>query len=207
MVWFTVVTADVIGSRAGAPIDRNLKERLRSMRDAALLTSFDLSRGDEIQALCRGALESPGLIRRLRQTCRPHGLRVAIGIGAVEDGLGSASSWAMNGPAFHKARTALDELQKERRPATRVLSGHALYDEVVNTLFQLVDAFAARWTAAQWEAIHAYEALGTYKAAAAALGVAPQNIAKRCQAAHWPAVRKAEETLLRLSSLLMADHP
>lgn len=207
MTWFTVVTADVIGSRKGAPIDRALKERLRSLTDAALLTPFDVSRGDEVQALCSGLLESPQLVRRLRHACRPHRLRIALGLGAVDEGLGSASSWAMNGPAFHLARAAMDQMREERQPATRVLSGHALYDEIANTLFAMVDAFVARWTAAQWEAIHTYEALGTYKAAAAALGVAPQNVAKRCRAAHWPVVRKAEETLRRLSSLLIANHP
>ena len=57
------------------------------------------------------------------------------------------------------------------------------------------------------EAIHTYEQMGTYQKAAQVLKVRPQNVAKRCQAAHWKVFSEAEKHIHNLiSSKFSADN-
>ncbi|MDK2931803.1 MAG: hypothetical protein PWR07_1934 [Bacillota bacterium] len=194
----TVITADIIRSREARDLLAALPDKLAAVAHPLLATAFSVSRGDEIQAVCLGPFQAPELVRQLRFVCLPLRLRVGVGIGEIEAGQGSASSWDMNGSAFTRAREALESLGKGTAPRTAVRSGDPLFDEAANALWALMDAIQQRWTPGQWAAVHHYERLGTYEAAGKALGVALQNVQKRCKAASWPAVKQAEQALRRL---------
>ncbi|MDI7247738.1 MAG: SatD family protein [Bacillota bacterium] len=194
----TVITADIIRSREAGDLLAALSDRLAAVEHPLLVTAFSMSRGDEIQGVCRGPLQAPELVRQLRFACLPLRLRVGVGIGEIEAGQGSASSWDMNGSAFTRAREALESLGKGAAPLTAVCSGDPGFDETANALWTLMDAICQRWTPGQWDAVHHYERLGTYEAAGKALGIALQNVQKRCKAASWPAVKQAEQALRRL---------
>jgi hypothetical protein len=198
----TVITADIIRSRqAGAEV-RDLPEALSGLNHPLLIAPFSIYRGDEIQGVCRGALELPEIMRRLRSVCRPLRLRIGLGIGGVDSGLESGDPWKMNGEAFVRAREALDSLKKVQRPRTIVRSWDKDIDTVGSALLRVMDAVEERWTTEQWEAIHAYERLGTYELAGKQLGVALQSVEKRCRAANWPAIKQAEEALASLGRML-----
>lgn len=189
---YTVLTADVIDSRRQETVVAAKKAQLHELTDAALVTPFTFSRGDEIQAVVAGALSSPALLRKLRYYCLPLELRIGIGIGRITSGLGASSSWEMNGPAFHRARQALEQLEENRHWRTRLVSGDPGLDQMVNTLLNLYDVIQSRWTLPQWEGVMVYEATGSYLEAGKQLGVAFQNVEKRCRAARWWALREAE---------------
>ncbi len=193
-----MITADIIRSREARDLLAALPDKLAAVAHPLLATAFSVSRGDEIQAVCRGPLQAPELARQLRFACLPLRLRVGVGIGEIEAGQGSPSSWDMNGSAFTRAREALECLGKGTAPRTAVRSSDPLFDEAANALWALMDAIQQRWTPGQWDAVHHYERLGTYEAAGKALGVALQNVQKRCKAASWPAVKQAEQALRRL---------
>ncbi len=184
-----------------------MRERLAELAHPLLITPFSMSRGDEIQAACSGFLQAPELVRQLRFACLPVRLRVGIGLGEVDVGHGSASSWDMSGSAFVRARESMESLGKSSRARTAIRSQSQEFDEAANAILTLVDAIQNRWTRAQWDAVHHYERLGTYQAAGKVLGVAMQNVQKRCRAADWAAVRAAEEALRRLGHRLMQDLP
>jgi hypothetical protein len=247
----TVVTADVIRSRDARDIVAALPAKLASVAHPLLVTPFSVSRGDELQAVCRGPLQAPEIVRQLRYACLPLRLRIGIGVGEIEPNPGgpgpdinehasgsvhtnapghrqgvspsgltdasgvpdpgarvhapALSSWEMNGSAFRRAREALESLGKGTAPRTAVRSGDPCFDEAVGALLALMDAIQGRWTPAQWDAIHHYERLGTYGAAGKALGIALQNVQKRCKAASWSAVSQAEQALRRLAELWWGD--
>lgn len=206
MALVTVLTADVIASRARGDVGPFLAERLARLEHPALLTPFTVSRGDEIQGLCRGSLTAPEIVRLLRYHCRPLSLRLGIGIGQGPVA-GAASSWELSGEAFFRAREALERTKKRAGLLTAVASGDERFDAIAEALFGLLDAIWSRWTGEQWEAVMAYERYGTYEAAGRALGIAFQNVAKRCQAARWPAVRAAEAAARRLGELIAQSSP
>jgi len=117
------------------------------------------------------------------------------------------SSWGLTGEAFFRAREALDRTKKKTALLTAVVSGDERLDAIAEGLFVLLDAIWSRWTEEQWEAVLAYERYGTYEAAGRVLGIAFQNVAKRCRAARWPAVCVAETALRRLGELIAYSSP
>ncbi len=205
----TVITADVVGSRQQDAAMALLPERLKALQHPLLVHGFAMSRGDEIQGLADGLLAAPQLIRKLRYASRPLTLRVGVGLGAVPSPQGALTSWDLSGEAFFRARQALDALKKTNRPVpnTSVVSWDGGLDAIADALFALLDAVCARWTQAQWEATIAYETAGTYEAAAKALGIAFQNVEKRCRAARWSAVRAGEAGLHKLGGLYLKYSP
>jgi len=199
----TVITADVVQSRMMSGETETLPNRLSKLHHPQLVAGFTMSRGDEIQGVLTGWLTAPEVLRILRYTCRPLHLRIGIGLG-IHTGRLTENPWELNGPAFFRARSALDELKSSRQPRTKIVTGgEAALDQLLNAVLVLLDNIELDWTEAQWEAVHVYEAAGTYAAAADRLGIAPQNVHKRCQAAHWNAVREAEEALCWAASLLL----
>lgn len=206
-------------SREEGEMLSHLAVRLVVVTHPLLITPFTVSRGDEVQAVCEGVLQAPELVRQLRYVCRPLRLRVGIGIGEVESGRESRSSWDMNGSAFVRARQALDVLKgsatgastgsRERSPVrvTSVVSWDPSTDAVTQAMFGLMDAIESRWSEEQWEAVHLYERLGTYRAVSDVLGIAFQNVQKRCRTARWTEIREAEAALRTLGEMLMRGVP
>ncbi len=196
-----VLTADIIDSKRASRIDLQLKPQLSRLNYPFLATPFALFRGDEIQGVCTDAAQLPRLIRELRYYCRPFRVRLGVGIGTAEENEFAASSWEMNGEAFFLARNALDYLSKNKFPGTCFRTNDPLLDLALNTVYRLLDAIIVNWTEAQWEAVHSYQHFGTYIRTAEVLGIARQNVQKRCYAAKWNEIRQAEESVSKLLSL------
>ncbi|MGD8401573.1 MAG: SatD family protein [Bacillota bacterium] len=202
---YAVITADIIDSRRQADLVALLKPQLGELNSRALLTTFAISRGDEIQAVCKEPAALPRLIRHLRYLCLPLQLRVAVGIGIIDD-LGTdcgVSSWEMNGPAFYAARNALDQMKKAQRktPATLIASGEPCFDLTINTIYSLYDLIINQWTPRQWTTVQTYEVQATLQKTAEAFNVSWQNIQKICKAAHWETLKATEENLTHLIEL------
>jgi len=201
----TVLTADVISSRKAGLDQHALAALLRDLTHPALLVPFTVSRGDEIQGVMDGWLSAPQLVRMLRWRCRPLQLRIGLGLGCHSGAL-EPDPWKMSGPAFYRARQALESVEG-KQPGTRVVTGNDRLDPVANSLLLLLDTLMARWTEGQWQAVMTYEQAGTFAQAGEILGVAAQNVQKRCKAAYWNQVRQAEEGLSRIADLVPAGHP
>lgn len=192
----TVVTADIIESRSAGDYKKSLMRKLNELQHPALLSPFTLSRGDEAQGVLEGWLRAPEIVRHLRFACRPLELRVGIGIGVQAEPL-EANPWEMNGPAFHRARSALDDAKKKKGPSTNVRTGSPELDDLINCIWLLIDMRQAKWTDKQWAAVQAYEKYATYEEASKKLGISLQNVQKRCRAADWQELKAAEKTLAR----------
>jgi hypothetical protein len=95
----------------------------------------------------------------------------------------SARSYERDGPACVRSREALNSLKRSQRTAVRC--GDAARDRTFDVLFTLMDEIQRRWTREQWHAIDFMLRSNTTLKAAAALGVAHQNVSKRLQAAGW----------------------
>jgi tetratricopeptide (TPR) repeat protein len=195
---YLVITGDIIESRKSGITNEILKKKLLEIEyPDNLLAPFRLSRGDEIQAVFRGYISFPAMLRQIRYLLRPLKLRFGIGFGEIEEQSTDRNSWNMNGTAFHYAREALDIITAEDFFQTIFLS-NSDYDEAINTILLLIDNFQNSWTEAQWEAVYYYEKLGTYKKAAEKLNIAFQSIGKRCKAAKWREIRYAEDIIDRI---------
>lgn len=206
MVKITVITADVIGSRDANLTQESMARKLRGLRHPDIISPFTVSRGDELQGVLTGWLPHPEIVRRLRWACLPLKLRIGIGLGIFQGEL-NPDPWKMSGQAFFRARQALDQIKSGREPATRLITGAAALNELANSGWLLMDTLLSGWTRGQWEAVTAYEEEGTYAAAGERLGVAAQNVQKRCKAARWNQIRRAERGLSSLGELMAAVYP
>lgn len=206
-----VITADVIGSKKlfseGYSKDsfNESAYRFNHAMSRCLLTRFTISRGDEIQGVILNPEDIPEVTRNLRYFFLPAKLRIGIGIGTVDEPVVYENSWEMDGQAFHRAREALDAVKDIRVSCTRIVSGYSDTDSTADVIFLLIDAIESKWTLPQWEAVYSYETCGTYRAAGEMLGVAAQNVAKRCKAAMWNSVKEGERHISRILGKLGRD--
>ncbi len=204
---FAALTADIIGSRKlkDQGFSRNQIEKaisqLNTAREAFIVSKFCLLRGDEIQGVIFPPREAIVMVRYLRFYLRPVQIRVGIGIGDITTEIDKNNPWNMDGSSFHRAREALEEIKLSRHPATFINSLEEDFDYNLNVILALMDVISNRWTDGQWEAIHAYEQMGTYQKASQILKVRPQNVAKRCQSAHWKVFSEAEKHIQKLIDL------
>lgn len=198
MTKYTVITGDVIQSRKYNNISEKLKNNLKEINyPDNIVIPFKISRGDEIQAVFKGNLAFPNLIRQIRYKLNNIDIRFGIGFGEINEEISEINSWSMNGPAFHNARESLKKIEENNKFKTIFKSDYKI-DEAINTLLFLIDSFQAEWTDAQWEAVYYYEKEGTYQKAAEKLNIAFQNVEKRCKAAKWKEVELAEKTINNL---------
>ena len=200
---FLVFTADIVGSRRTKDQpwqQQELNRRLQTFAQEyaeAFLCLPSLSRGDEIQGVLAEPTDFAKMIRRLRYAIRPLIIRVGLGVGTITTDFNPKDSWQMDGPAFHRARQALEEVKNLKWAVTRWVSDRQNIDGKLNILLKTVGVIQSRWTSSQWEAVSLYEKMGTYKAVAQYLGITAQNVEKRCRAARWHVVREAETELGR----------
>lgn len=196
---YTVITADIIDSKRKfyRPEEiLQLEEKLAIFNEEVqeeLVARFTLSRGDEVQGLIRSPERILSLLRKLRYRFYPLEIRIGVGIGDISTPIVEEDSWAMNGEAFHLAREALDLVKDQRWTKTHLRSILPLFEKSVVPILKLLDIIQDKWTAQQWEAIHLYEKTGTLKKTAEQLGIAFQNVEKRCVAARWQVVKEVEE--------------
>ncbi|WP_051533959.1 SatD family protein [Desulfitibacter alkalitolerans] len=205
----TVLTADIVDSRRNLQQKEKLKEKLKNYTRDFIISSFSMSRGDEIQAIIKGWLQHPNTIRNLRYLAYPLKLRIGIGIGYLEEYVINKplkDPWSMEGTAFYSARNAVENLKEIKTTMTLFNCSNSYVNKYINTILMLMDTIQDRWTKEQWEAIHKYEELGTYSEAAKILNISYQNVEKRCKAANWKQFYLAEETLAEFDKVFSSFH-
>lgn len=197
----TAFIGDISASRdLDAGERRTVQERLGDLLDdlnrgldEAILADFTITVGDEFQGLLVRPGVLPELMWRLRD--RLPGLRfwTGVGFGGLDTGL-EERAVGMDGPAFHRAREAL-EVAHDDGLHGGVFSGFGDDDPVLGGLSRLLDWQRQRFTDAQREAIRHVRRGETQTEAAGEIGVSRQAVSKRLAAAGWTAYRDAEKSL------------
>ena len=153
--------------------------------------------GDEFQALFAatdaGIRSVLALMPAVFELARPTAVRCGLGLGPLTTAL-QEQALGMDGPCFHRARSAL-----ERCRSTRLLcqydGGGGPQDGLWSTLASYALQQRLDWTDAQREAITLYDELGAWNKVATKLGVSPGAVSLRHQAAGWALYREARTAL------------
>lgn len=169
-------------------------------------------RGDELQAVLRPGSPALAILTYLRAQLAGAGtprlvLRAGLGTGAIER-LSPKGPFASDGEAFHRARAALE--QAERAGGARLTawrSGDPFVDRMSDAVLPLIDAFASRWTAPQWEAIAGRLESKALHAIARERGIGFQSVSKRLRAASWSEVQHAIALLEEMAAVAEEDRP
>jgi hypothetical protein len=206
-----VVTADQRGSRrAGDRVPEGLALLgSRSAGRSGVALPFERTVGDELQGVLDATDDGAALaVDLVLDLVRDGGWSVGVGLGAVDRPL-PATSRAASGPAFVRARAAVERAKRRGRGSVPLAvvgpdeEPHATVAADAQALLHLLGAVVARRSVAGWEAVDtlvAQRGPAPQRASAAALGVSEQAVSQRLRAALWAedvAVRPLAARLLR----------
>lgn len=200
--WFAVVTGDIVGSSRLAERRERALFRLKNALESTKVFLQDTGhyaavsgvfRGDSFQFVTgntRHVLRAVLILKALLLTevARPLRIRVAVGLGPVEE-LDWSSVEESHGLAFEIAGKALDNLPGYRH--LLVVSAQEGPNPCLATLSSCLDAISQKWTQVQGEALVSWLRGETQASVASALGVTQSAIQQRLSAACGFAVADA----------------
>ena len=201
MKQYIVITADIIESKKiinEKLIYNSLKKLNINMEDLKnqSITRFELSRGDEIQAIFNIESDVPKIIMSMLYSFYPIKLKIGIGIGEVlREDIVNKNSWNSNGVAFYNARKAIDILNKEKRKKSILYleSSNQSLNNYFNSFYSLNLLNYNRWKATQWEAVYYYEKYKNLEKVATRLNVSISAIQQRIASSNWLQIKEAEK--------------
>jgi hypothetical protein len=205
-----VITADQRASRTRADLVPGVLDRLSVLaapHAPALVLPFERTVGDEVQGVIDATEAGARLaVELVGDLLRGGDWSVGIGVGAVARPL-PATSRAASGPAFVRARRAVDEAKRRGSAVPLAVRGDeldpgAMIAADAQALLRLTGAVSARRSAAGWEAIDTLArhegTQAPQRATAAALGVSEQAVSQRLRAASWSEELAARPLAARL---------
>jgi len=199
---------DVTGSRDERDFVAGRDRRLRTLsarhRERGWVRApYTVTAWDEFQTFLWDGTALPRVLLELRQRFAPWELRVGVGRGGIRGWRSRRPiNEAVGGPAFERAREALEALSEpgEKYPRlTRFRTGDGERDALLDLVYGLHDTLVQGVTERQWETIgHALDD-ASQEEIADALGVAPSTVSRNLQRGHYWQMR---ETLERMAALL-----
>ncbi|WP_154794246.1 hypothetical protein [Occultella kanbiaonis] len=168
---------------------------------ADLALPFERTVGDEVQGVIRTAATTLDLAMYLQRRAE---WSVGVGIGAVDTPLAETAR-ASSGAAFVRARDAVERAKGKSVPVPLALvaaDGPSPAADEAEALLQLLAAVVRRRTERGWEVVDLLvDGVGTAKQAAARLGITPQAVSQRLDAAMWT----VQDRVRPLAERLLAD--
>lgn len=207
-----VLTIDQRGSTRAEDRVPEVLERLGAWSHGRAGTAVPFARtvGDEVQGVLDGSPDGALLAVDLTLALlRDQGWSVGIGVGPVEHPLPEVSRDG-RGPAFYRARDAVERAKTRSRGTSVAVEGSASAAgakraEEVESLLRLLGAVRARRSPRGWEAVDLLSGLddrpGRQKIAAQSLAVSEQAMSQRVRAALW----QEEEAVRPLAVRLLTE--
>ena len=177
-----VIIADVRGSRKMASDERYegqlyLKSAIIQINENFsdwIEAPFMITRGDEFQGVVCDMQSAFTIMLELERLLFPLQLRYGIGKGTIQK-MGSKIPIEMDGPAFHRANSALNQIKKSRQ-CFLCHTEETSSDLIVNTVLALMCAIKSRWNEITFSRYWKYKELGTLEKVAQLENVSAQAV-------------------------------
>ncbi|MFA6841147.1 MAG: SatD family protein [Sphaerochaetaceae bacterium] len=208
---YIAVIGDIVGSRQIGRQERfEVQERLRRVLAEvtktyadAVVSPFMITLGDEFQGLLDGGRHLMRVLFRIQSELYPVQIRFGIGAGTMATKIDTTSALGSDGPAYHRARTALSKLKDKDHRIKRTAERTALEDpdfpmqtELVNTVLMMMGEIESRWSERNIRYVAASLGTGrTQSDVAAVFGVGQSTVQKGLVAARYYAYEQAFVTL------------
>lgn len=193
------IIADIVQSRnihgsERRSLQRRLNEVLRQINTRhakAILSKFVITTGDEFQGLLANATAIPDIVWTLEQELPTVEIRIGVGCGGLDTPLAEYAV-GMDGPVWHRARSAVVEAESSRRLGG-VFEGFGDPDQaILNGLARLMRHLREQLTRKQREILHALRENPLQTALAENRGISKQAVSKQAKSAGWDAFREGE---------------
>ncbi len=201
---YVAIIGDLVHSKD--IINRNqVQQRLRNCLEninqsyTNLASNFMITLGDEFQGLLSTQENILAILDEIEFALHPVQVRFGIGCGSISTDIFSKSS-EIDGPAFHYARSMINETKNKNRSITSTLISSDLSptptDQLINTIFSLSYVLKEKWSSRQVEIIRTYLQQGKnqYKTADA-LSIAQSSVYKSLKASNFSTYIQARETI------------
>lgn len=198
-----VLIGDIVRSRRlqqeeRARVQTQLKKILAQInRDygEGTCARFQFTGGDEFQGVLRSVGSAFEVIQRVRDQVLPVPVRFGVGIGEISTPL-SDQPQAMDGPAFHRAREALERSQEFLAHAC-LNSGQRERDEEVNAWFDALSFIRSGWSGRAHEIIRLYERFKRLEPVAKKLNISVQAVSKHLRVTGYKAYFRGVQVLMK----------
>lgn len=187
-----------------------LKDTLQDINKKYLndiASKFTITLGDEFQGLLISGKNVLAIVAEIERKMYPTKIRFGIGIGDIITDINPELSIGADGPAYHKARQAIEFLRKNEKRKQAGKSDirieadieNTVGVELVNTVLSLMTVIKNSWTDRQREAIwDMTEHNDTQSIAAKRLGIEQSSFQKHLAGGNYYTYREALNTLEKI---------
>lgn len=207
---YTVIIGDIIGSKKIEDRDKvqaDFKDILFSMNQKYaehIASKFTITLGDEFQGLLKNNEYAIQIIYEIEMAMLPIQMRFGVGIGEVSTAINFESSSEIDGPAYHRARAMIEELeiterQRSKRQANILLASqpeNMEIDQLLNSILSVCTALKSNWTLKQQEIIQAFLLNEENQTKTAEkLGIAQSSVSRGLSGANFVTYQSAINTV------------
>lgn len=203
---FVAIIGDIRGSRSltqRREIQENLGIILQEINEgfeADIAAKFLITLGDEFQGLLFDGRSLLKIIEKIKMSLYPVTFRFGIGMGRITTDIYPEMALGADGPAFYRARSAIELLKENESKKKAVLSDlsfrfeekNSTTERLLNTVFTLLYSLEHTWTDRQREIItdQLFHQDGQ-KASALRLGITQSAVHKALSAGSYYTYEKA----------------
>lgn len=203
---FVAIIGDIRGSRSltqRREIQENLGIILQEINEgfeADIAAKFLITLGDEFQGLLFDGRSLLKIIEKIKMSLYPVTFRFGIGMGRITTDIYPEMALGADGPAFYRARSAIELLKENESKKKAVLSDlsfrfeekSSTTERLLNTAFTLLYSLEHTWTDRQREIItdQLFHQDGQ-KASALRLGITQSAVHKALSAGSYYTYEKA----------------
>lgn len=207
-----VIIGDLVQSREIRDRDTVQKRfaatlgRVQQEFEEDIASPFTLTIGDEFQAVLDRCGNLYAMIHSIESGLNGLNLRYGLGLGGIETDINPAQSIGMDGPAFHRARRALEEAKKSGRRFC-IETGLKLPDQRLNTLLDWIDVTSSRWNREKRDILFYWQQKHTQKEIAARTGISQPAVSQHINNQLFRLVWRTQELIQReLDAILEGNH-
>jgi len=199
---YCAVIADVVQSRSLPDRPGFQREFLALVERAGtflpqgeVVSRFVVTAGDELQGLLKTPAPAYDLLVALEEALGRGRFRMGVGSGGLTTDL-KPVCLGMDGPAFHRARAALQEC-KDRGRTLAYRVGYPETDDLLTSYATLLERVRLSWTSRQREQIRLLAIHGDQASVAGALGISRAAVNRALKVAGWRPYEQARADLAR----------
>jgi len=208
---FAVIIADMKASRQLRNRERYewqliLKSAIVQINERfadSIEAPFMITKGDEFQGVLKDLATTNRVVLHFERLVYPLILRFGVGYGPIQK-MGSKIPIEMDGPAFHRANSAL-LFAKKKNISVRFDTRDPEFDQWINTIYRLISSLKKRWSETTYKRYWMYKELGTFKRVAESEKVSSQAVWDSIHHSGATDVLDAEKNINKMLKLTLPD--
>lgn len=140
---------------------KQVLDEVNSLYSSDISSNFTITLGDEFQGLLKNGANVMNIIQKIEKEIYPIKIRLGIGIGEITTEINRNISIGADGPAYYKAREAVNSLKDIEKKRKAVVTDikieidweNKIVTDLLNTILSLITVLKNSWTIREREAI------------------------------------------------------